>query len=203
MLWEGNLIKAHLVRHEKDKTPLHEGMIEEVLLLGEQIITAGQDGYIRFWDFNEIDNVDPDEAPEVAISPLREVQLVSKEGIPAHILQLIKQDTDTWLVSDARGKIWSWNLETNESKEILHFHSGALSDLAVSPNRNAAVTLGYDGSMRLWDYLNDAEVYTKRFEGHGMCSDWLPFTEVNQGRVIACGFDTGIVRIIWLGNQNF
>lgn len=31
--------------------------------------------------------------------------------------------------------------------------------------------------------------------GKGTCLDWLPYTEPNKGRVIACGYDTGVARI--------
>lgn len=45
------MIKAHLVLDEKLKTPLHTGPIEIVILEGEHFITAGGDGFIRWWKF--------------------------------------------------------------------------------------------------------------------------------------------------------
>ena len=65
LLWEGNLVKAHLVMDENEKTPLHKGFIEVVLLEGDQFITAGEDGYIRWWSFTDVDNAEADETPEV------------------------------------------------------------------------------------------------------------------------------------------
>ena len=49
-------------------------MIEVVLLEGgtsqapEVVLTAGADGYIRTWDFFEIDNAESDETPNVVIT---------------------------------------------------------------------------------------------------------------------------------------
>jgi hypothetical protein len=49
ILWEGNLVKAHLVLNREQKTPLHTGGIETIMLEGETIVTAGTDGWIRWW----------------------------------------------------------------------------------------------------------------------------------------------------------
>ena len=68
ILWEGNLVKAHLVLDKDLKTSLHNSkMVEVVYLDGEHIITAGGDGYIKWWKFNDIDNAEADETVEVAI----------------------------------------------------------------------------------------------------------------------------------------
>ncbi len=67
ILWEGNLVKAHLVLDAPNKTPLHNGMIEVVFLEGEHFITAARDGYIKWWRFADVDNAEADETVEVAI----------------------------------------------------------------------------------------------------------------------------------------
>jgi len=77
ILWEGNLVKAHLVLDDKVRPPkpLHEGMIEIIFLEDNFFITAGADGFIKWWDFNEIDNAEADEVLEVVIAPLKEKQI--------------------------------------------------------------------------------------------------------------------------------
>lgn len=68
ILWEGNLVKAHLVLDQNEKTPLHNGMIEVVYLdphEHEFFITAGGDGKIKWWKFQDIDNAEADETLEV------------------------------------------------------------------------------------------------------------------------------------------
>ena len=42
-------------------------------------------------------------------------------------------------------------------------NSGRFADLAISPNINAATTIGKDGIVRLWDYANSREYYSQRF----------------------------------------
>jgi hypothetical protein len=61
------LVKAHLVLDQALKTPLHNGMIEIVTLDGDYFITAGGDGYIKWWRYSDIDNAEADEIAEVVI----------------------------------------------------------------------------------------------------------------------------------------
>jgi hypothetical protein len=72
ILWDGNLVKAHLVRDVKTKESLHKGFIEVVMFDGEQFITAGGDGYIRWWKFADVDNAEAGDFLEVAIHPVKE-----------------------------------------------------------------------------------------------------------------------------------
>ena len=73
ILWEGNLVKAHLVLDAETKKPLHNGTVEVILYENENFITAGTDGWIKWWSVAEIDAAEADEHPEVSIAPLKEV----------------------------------------------------------------------------------------------------------------------------------
>jgi hypothetical protein len=133
VLWEGNLVKAHLVLDEKLKTPLHKGMIELVTLDGDHFITAGGDGYIKWWRFSDIDNAEADETVEVAIKPIKEKLIAdeSNNNEPAYIVNMIK-GVDFWLIVDGKGKIWKMKTDTLDITEITHFHSGRINDLVVT-----------------------------------------------------------------------
>lgn len=50
LLWEGALIKAVLTL--PDESPSHNGSIEIVMLQGNELLTAGTDGFIKWWDFD-------------------------------------------------------------------------------------------------------------------------------------------------------
>jgi WD40 repeat protein len=145
ILWDGNLVKAHLVLDAHKKTPLHEGFIEVVMFDGENFITAGGDGYIKWWKFADIDNAEADETLEVAIAPVRE-QIVKdpSTGEPAYIVSMIK-GKDHWLISDGKGMIWKLMMANNEVQLVFNFHSKRIMDLAVPSSINAALTLGEDG----------------------------------------------------------
>jgi hypothetical protein len=55
----------------ENKTPLHNGMIEVLIMDGEHYISAGADGYIKWWLISEIDAAEADEGLNVAIAPVR------------------------------------------------------------------------------------------------------------------------------------
>ena len=82
---------------------------------------------------------------------------------------------------------------------VREFHSGAITDLAVSDNMNMAITTGEDGLIKVWDYLREAPLYQVRYEGRANCIDLLRRSDVNKGRIAAVGYDSGVVRILGLG----
>lgn len=61
-----------------------------------------------------------------------------------------------------------------------------------------AVTCGGDGMVKVWDYLRAEVYYSQKFLGRANCVDIMRRSEMNKGRVIACGFETGILRILQL-----
>lgn len=164
ILWEGNLVKAHLVLDREAKTPLHQGGIEVILFEDEQFITAGTDGHIKWWSLTDIDNAEADEIAEVTIHPQKEVSIKTEEGDHAHIINMVKGN-GIWLVQDAKGRLWQLNCEDLTSKILLNYHSGEIKDFALSDAYNMAVTVGEDGMVKVWDYSRKQEYYSKKFLG--------------------------------------
>ena len=80
ILWEGNLVKAHLVLDAEDKTPLHKGMVEVILFEDDYFISAAHDGHIKWWSLAEIDEAEADEVLEVAIQPVKQCNIQTEEG---------------------------------------------------------------------------------------------------------------------------
>lgn len=185
ILWEGRNIKAHLVQDIEKMKPCHDGFIEIIILQGEMFITAGSDGFIKFWNFQTIDTAEfSDENMEFAIKPIREIFVAHQDGSPAHINQMLKEK-DRWILGDARGKTWEINLDTEEKEEIMNYHSGPIADLGISERKNVAVTLGSDGVIKCWDFINERELFSGRYAGKGTCLDMLPYTDSNKGRILA------------------
>lgn len=148
-------MKAHLVLDAHKKTPLHNGFIEVVMFDGENFITAGGDGFIKWWRFADIDNAEADETLEVAIAPVREVAVKDpKTGVHAYIVSMIK-NKDSWLIADGKGKIWKLPFDTMEPHEITSFHSKRVKDLAIPHSMTSSITLGEDGHVKMWDFLKD------------------------------------------------
>jgi len=55
----------------------------------------------------------------------------------------------------------------------------------------------------MWDFVKDRQFYSRQFLGAGSCSEVMSYSDSNQGRVLAVGFDNGIVRILLVGSHDF
>jgi hypothetical protein len=117
-----------------------------VTLEGDEIMTAGGDGYIKWWGFKELDDAEADDIVEVAITPIREKLIFDKNNNnePAYIVSMIKGN-DHYLIVDRKGKLWKLMIASMEIIEVMHFHSGKIADMAVSSVQNIAITVGEDG----------------------------------------------------------
>lgn len=62
---------------------------------------------------------------------------------------------------------------------ILATNAGKVRDLIISPNTNAAITVGDDGAVRVWDYANKQEFASRTFPGRATCAAWIPFNRRN------------------------
>ena len=71
LLWEGNFIKCLI--NIDENTPCHKNSIEVVFRYKDLIITAGNDGFIRFWDALVIDQCEGDDNLRYYIKPIREI----------------------------------------------------------------------------------------------------------------------------------
>ena len=202
LLWEGNLIKS--VVGISPEEPCHRGPIEFVRHYNKKIISAGGDGYIRFWDAQTINQGESDEQFNFYLKPEKEVYFETEGGRAAH-LNWIDIDTEYWLVQDALGALWKYNPETDQRDQLLTFNSGRINDFATSPLNNCLVTSGQDGALRLWDYGNRKEFYHRRFANHASANsiDWVPFSKKNNGRVLVAGFEDGVVRFVGLDEKGF
>jgi len=56
LLWEGGLIKCVISR--PGGKPCHNGKIYVLLTEEGEIYSSGEDGFVRIWDFENIDNAD-------------------------------------------------------------------------------------------------------------------------------------------------
>ena len=200
LLWEGNLIKCVISIDEQ--TPCHNGSIEVIMLQGGQIVTAGVDGFIRFWDYEAVNTSESDEEFNFFLKPLKEIYFEREEGLPAHIINISPQD-NLWMVQDALGKVWKLNITDLSKTEIMETNSGKFNSLVVSSISNIAISAGADGYVRVWDYGNKREFYHATFKtrAEAVCVEWIPYSKKNAGRMIAVGFSDGLLRVLLLAEK--
>ena len=197
LVWEGGLIKTEVQR--PGGVPIHAGTIDTVVIDEEsqQIITGGDDGFVRTWDLASLMDADrTDEAPIFEVEPLSEVSLAGAEAgrDKARVQAMLKGDGH-WLVQDAQGSLYKLGAETKEARPLLGFHAGAVYGVDTCPTSHSAVTCGQDGSVRLWDYVGKALLYSRRFGGAATCVTWAGQSLDKQARTIAAGFADGVLRV--------
>ena len=62
----------------------------------------------------------------------------------------------------------------NISVQLYTCHAGPVMDLATSPIDEHLATLGKDGRLFVYNYIQKKIVVIKKFEAEGSCLIWLP-----------------------------
>lgn len=223
LLWEGRYTKCRFVTEWKtDKSdggpekqsnkvgtkPAHNGGIFFMKHDTEhnQIITAGADGYIRWWPAHIIDvaETDHDVTMDFPILPDREY-CVQKHLKINNLLAPPDNsagDCSTMLIIDANCSIWRSKLSNNGVTELeMESHCGEVAGLATSPIEHIAVTAGRDGSVRFWDYVLKRNIAHRHFNCACSSLKWAPNDFDHKERTIVVGFNDGTLRFICLNGD--
>lgn len=212
LLWEGNFIKCEICRLDEngEEALIHDGDIKCVRYdhFNELFVTAGSDGYMRWWKFNDIDSADATEdSPRALIKPHSE-RLVhphlntSSDLGRANIHNICQMDSIYWLIADERGVLWKLNTSTEEHECVLCAHAGSVSSVDSSSEFPLVATAGKDGTVRAWDITKynmlDAEFCAAKFPSEATCVVWCPPGICSQGNEVLVGFKDGVVRSLAL-----
>lgn len=188
LLWEGDLVKCSLVRsfsvdsgndgagiqNVSNVVPCHEGSINYIGIHGKYVVSAGDDGYMRYWVLEELGlaegtSVPPYYAPQCVL----EVCV----GISFRIRSVTLNESKwEWIVLDEYGSLTTTpypfsrdggNLITAESSPttaglppatpILQFNGGPLFAAVMSPFAHEIITGGADGVVRVVNYVTGTE----------------------------------------------
>eukprot|EP00672_Neobodo_designis_P015654 CAMPEP_0174829322 /NCGR_PEP_ID=MMETSP1114-20130205/1869_1 /TAXON_ID=312471 /ORGANISM="Neobodo designis, Strain CCAP 1951/1" /LENGTH=1723 /DNA_ID=CAMNT_0016063065 /DNA_START=117 /DNA_END=5288 /DNA_ORIENTATION=+ len=223
LLWEGNLIKCELGKAQPDNEEVpvarcHDGYVHVVELVEQNrlVLTAGDDGYFRYWLLEEIDQAE--NSGTDAATPIRMLLEVSAgEGVK---VRCITRSTDGqyWFVLDSAGAIRKVNYMSydavmhaannpgtfenkNDRQPLLRFHSGGITALAPSPFDHTALTGGQDCTIRLMDYVTRSEEFCVRFDAPIADMRYLEFPNDSEQRHILATFADGTVRILLRGRN--
>jgi WD40 repeat protein len=182
--------------------PLHNGWLEVIIQDGDYFLTAGADGWIKWWRISEIDSAEAEEGVDYAIAPVREILIAKNEQTgedPAYIINMTLAN-NKWYIQDLNGGIYVMDHDSDGVyRNVYNFHKGAINDLVCSPTHNYAISLGEDGLVKVWDYAkkDQMDCYDQKYyDGEGTCLTHMPHTDANKGRLCAMGFANGIVRIV-------
>ncbi|PBJ76813.1 hypothetical protein BCY84_07783 [Trypanosoma cruzi cruzi] len=231
LLWEGDLVRCCFVREIKktavdgaaalaaqtyDYWPCHEGTINVVELLGDGriVLTAGEDGYMRYWLASELETAEGEGAP-----PLYEPKCLFEVLVDphAHIRALTRcRDMDEWVVLDSTGVLWrvpfippnvilgsSPGRMKEPAQAALRFNGGGITSAAISPIDHTVVTGGEDGTIRLVDYVTPCEVYKLMMPASTTVVALHFFRTDKTGMKFIVCCENGTVGLLQRGNKAF
>lgn len=212
LLWEGNLIKV-LIQQEGGK-PCHDGAIEYITKndLGV-IITAGRDGTIKYWQFDDIDVLEASDTSNLCeIAPIQTYKLpLAKDRKSIEIINMIKNDSDTWIIQDNTGAFWrvvtehvkdSDPVEYKHTCELLiEFNSGGLYSVDTAPNQHVSVVVGNDGVVRLYDYIRKSLLTSRGFSSASQIVRWNPQAIDSSLTSFTTGHNDGTLRVLRQGSN--
>jgi hypothetical protein len=171
-------------------------MIEVLFQEGENFVTAGKDGWIKWWNVTEVDSAEAEEGLDFAIKPVKQLRIV-EDAAGLHHAEIINITvTDgKFYIQDQKGKIWRLDRATDKYEVVYDFLQGAITAITYSPTHDYLLQLGEKGELRVVDSASKRVVHKRKFLGDGTCLVHFPHTEHNKGRLFAAGFSTGVVRI--------
>jgi len=200
LLWDGGLVKVEIKR--QGGGTCHDGMIEMLWQHGEQIVSAGIDGFLRFWDYSSLDNAEPeDDEPHCHVEPVKEYKIV-QEGAEGGIAKVKTMHLDTagrykeWLVQDDAGGLWRINSADLSSIKVMDFHAGPIVGSDTSPVGPFVATAGADGTVRLHNIDDKHTLYSHSFPQPCTCLQWAPPVVDQSATTVIVGFKDGVVRIL-------
>ncbi|KAG7399994.1 Cilia- and flagella-associated protein 44 [Phytophthora boehmeriae] len=221
LLWDGNFIKCEILTSRRHLP--HSGAINVVDYdeTEKLIVTAGKDGYVRFWSFDSIDSADIAADETVALVPMKRQVLIEPQ---LDIRAVVKEATGRYLIQDGVGGVHLLQLKDSGDHQVdfdyVANDTGRAMGIACSPYEHLAATCGEDGSVRAWDYASgtclmtifpeqdiaDESEQTSKNECTTLSAAttiaWVPSSAavitnaVPTSRQVVVGFDDGVMRVL-------
>lgn len=214
LLWEGQFMKCQLVRPGLEGC--HDGPVFHVALdrIESLVMTAGADGYVRWWSFEEIDIADTDDDSSLRCDILPVQEIFVGKGVAARCVVRggDRGDplSDHMMIIDRMGALWHVPMTPNTRsanvaaprvsrsciQKLASFHAGAITGLDTSFLEHLAATCGVDGTVRIWDFLTKQPLESGQFLRPARCIQWANDHVDPAGHTIVVGFSDGVVRVL-------
>ena len=169
LLWEGIFVKANLSEPEGKKC--HTGLVEHMSwedvddINKMKVMTAAHDGYIKWWNYLDIENVVLDDNSNGFITPLRTVLLTNPENKrPIKIISLVKRD-DFWLVQDGNGylvKVIPNQTDNFDIEIISSFISASINRSTFIPHEPSIISQGADKKISICSFASNMKSFPQK-----------------------------------------
>ncbi|XP_069678702.1 cilia- and flagella-associated protein 44 [Periplaneta americana] len=210
LLWDEGLIRAEIRRRKKQlchSAPIVQFEFDQ----SGDLYSFGMDGTVRRWNFDKIDNADPpDDNRFLELEPKWELHIANANNRAAIMcaVRIYDKFSPFWYVQDGNGGIWRIDLTYKKEDrqppvQLFVCHAGPVMDMAASPFDEHIATLGKDGRIFFYNYLEKKLLFTKKFSAEGSRLIWLPLHVDKTGTVLIAGFADGLVRVLVVSLEEF
>lgn len=231
LLWEGVHIKVEIITPEEARSEnmpanghAHTGQLNVVLWEDggstdtRFVISAGEDGYIRWWPWQPIDYAEADYdsgTMDYSINMAKELMVPQVNGQNANIQHIaVSADKSRWTIQDARnGVIWHYTPADGEFKQLFSCHSAAVRGVVSLPSLGGAVvSASDDGTLRLSNPTEDVTTqkttvlsckYSPIEEELATMLVLPPDSVDPTHKTIVCGYTSGVARVFTLFKDKF
>lgn len=199
LVWEAGLVKLEVCR--KNRRPCHNGPITQIFLMNnEEIMTVGTDGLICIWYWETVELSDPPEHDRVVeIEPSHEFR-VGNSNYHAELLKIVNHNNEDWYAQDGKGGIWWCDLSTNKRplfpRQLFRCHAGEIIAMDTSSVTHLMCTLGIDGRLYIYNYLEKRMILHHQFLASGRDLIWLNAAIDETASTLILGFSDGVIRIV-------
>lgn len=163
---------------QKNRMPCHLATVSQIIYDDGDVMTVGQDGYVRVWFWKSVDLAEPtEEQPFVEIDPTFEY-FVGNANHTCQLLTMVRGlEERCWFAQDGNGGIWKCDFRSvydGKCEMLYRCHAGGVIGLACSPYTAHMVTLGLDGRAHLYDYEAGQLLCYHQFPAGGKDLLWVP-----------------------------
>jgi len=195
LIWRRGKVEMKVMRkHLCGKVEnCHAGAIESISYIddGARILTAGEDGAIRSWSVECIQNLISKASSNIIhLEPVTET---TRSG--GHLRHMCTLDHERCVIQDmGNGLIL---LMRNDSLSAVKCaHTGRINGCVPSLKTEHFVTCGQDGGVHCYDYISRRMCYGRRFSSSATTLVNVPICIDENGRLFIVGFEDGFIRIL-------
>ena len=206
LLWFDGMVKVEIKR--RDMSACHNGSVLQFVVAEGELISIGQDGWIRVWDLESIQQAEGmnleredsffllDPINEVQVAPDAILQSISRSKIPS------TGEETFWYIQDAGGGIWrvdlSFSLTMRKPEKILQCHAGGVTCLATNPTQSILISGGVDGRISAYNLKRNILTNSVKYHCSVTCMSWIPVKLDHTGTHVLIGFNDGVLRLYYI-----
>lgn len=195
LVWRRGKVEIKVMRkHPCGKVEnCHAGAIESISYIdnGARILTAGEDGAIRSWSVECIqDLISKASSNVIHLEPVTET---TRSG--GHLRHMCALDRERCVIQDM-GNGLILLMRNNSLSAVKCAHTGRINGCVPSLNTEHFVTCGQDGGVHCYDYISRRMCYGRRFSSSATTLVNVPMCIDESGRLFIVGFEDGFIRIL-------